>query len=593
MPALNPSTPAREAVRAALVAGAVFLAGSLWVVADAAAPVPVGPLAALLLPEASIAPRAWAESQTWHGWANLAFAVQASGFAWALRLAALALGAAAVLAIVHPGAYQRPARYYLAPLRRVTAYLSAVAVAYGVPGAVAALHDALVPDLSATTTTDLGAAVRLGAVMALVGAAIWTVAGPGVWNVRALLRFSHGALAGIAVWATCALAVLLAAPLRDLGELVSIGNVMMAVDASHGAPGATFGTVLVATLLVYASSLALAGALVAVGAPQSMGAWARSGAAWVAAVLFVGVLGLGWGTARTARSLVAEASPDVVAALGLDTVAAPRPVVLLLGERDSTRRVLPRQALLPLKLAQDCAPATVAGSARLPAASEANLARLDAWLAEHRTEVSALAARVVGCRVSILARLFRPSEARAQIFTDPVPLRVGSFALSFGLRGLGEGPVTSEGRTFLAEVEDTTRWALSDRGKQQLARWRARAAASATGAVTGRLAVRDPSRWRVGLAAGVDPASGADPLLVAPRSDGLVLLAMAQATSPDERGGFAFPDVAPGWYQLALLAPEGTEPAVLATLSIQGDPGQFQQVAGRSRRDLGTIRLTY
>jgi hypothetical protein len=416
-----------------------------------------------------------------------------------------------------------------------------------------------------------------------------------VWNIRALLRFSHGALAGLAVWATCALAVLLAAPLRDLGELVSIGNVMVAVDASRGAPGATFGAVFLATLVGYGAGLALAGALAAVGAPQSMGARSRSGGAAVAAVLFVVVLAIGWRTARTTAARVAEAAPDVVTALALDTVAPPRPMLLLLGARDSIRRVPPRQALLPLKLAPDCAPATVAGNARLPAASEANLAKLDAWLAEpaHRDLASGLAARVVGCRVAILARLFRPTEARAQIFGDPQTLRVGSFALSFGLRGLGEGPVTAEGRRYLATVADTTRWAANDEGRERLARWMARSAADLSGEVTGRLVVPDAARWRVALVAGVDPASGADPLLLTPRSDGLALLTMAQATAPGGGGAFRFAGVAPGWYQLALLAPEGTDPARLAALSIRGDPGQFQQVAGQPRRDLGTIRLLF
>jgi len=68
---------------------------------------------------------------------------------------------------------------------------------------------------------------------------------------------------------------------------------------------------------------------------------------------------------------------------------------------------------------------------------------------------------------------------------------------------------------------------------------------------------------------------------------------MAQAVTPGPGGAFTFTAVAPGWYQLALLAPAGTAPARLRTLSVRGDPGQFSVAAGRARRDLGTIRLSF
>jgi hypothetical protein len=593
MPALNPSTPRREAVRAVLVAAAAFAGGCLWVLADAAARVPVGPLAAFAMPDAAIAPRAWAlDVATWHGLARLAFTVQESGLAWVLRLAALALGIAATVAVIHPGAFRRPSPYYLTPLRRAAAYVSAVAIGYGMPGVLAALGDALTPDLTTTTYLDLGAALRLAGVLALVGAAIWTVAGPGLYNIRALLRFSHGALAGLAVWAACALAVLLAAPLRDLGALASVGNVMVAVDAGRGAPGATFGAVLTATALVYGAGLALAGALAVIGAPQSMGARSRSGAAVVGAALLLLLLGLGWSTARGTARRVAEAAPDLVATLGLSPTAPPRPVVLLLGEGAAARRVPPRQALAPLRLAPDCAPAPAWGEVRLPAASDENLAKLDAWQAAHRSEVSGLAARVAGCRVAILARLFRPAEARAQVFGETEPARIGIFALSFALRGLGEGPATADGARWLDSVADTARWAATAEGRERLARWRARPRA-VEGEVRGRLDAPDAARWRVALAVGAAAGSGLDPYLLAPRTDGQVLLGVAQAVQPLADGSFAFRGVAPGWYQLALLAPAGTEPNRLFALSVRNDPGQFSIAAGPVRRDLGTIHLSF
>jgi hypothetical protein len=407
------------------------------------------------------------------------------------------------------------------------------------------------------------------------------------------VRCSHGALGGLAVWAACALAVLLAAPLRDVGDLTTVGIVTAAVDAGRGAPGATFGSVLTGTLLVYACGLALAGGLIVVGAPQSMGARPRVGAAVTGALLLAVLLVAGRAASDISVGRAAAAAPDVVAAAGLSTEGPDRPVVLLLGDRQAARRVPPWQALAPLRLAPDCAPAPAYRTARLPAASEENLRALDAWQAAHPAEVSGLAARVAGCRAAILARLFRPEEARAQVFDDPRPARIGSFALSYALRSLEEGPPTAAAARWMAALADTTRWSVSAEGRERLARWRARTVAEPGGVVSGRLDVADAPSWRVGLAAGADPASGADPWLLAPRNDGQALLDLAQAVAPGPGGAFTFRAVAPGWYQLALLAPPGTPPSRLRTLSVRGDPAQFSVGAGEARRDLGTIRLSF
>jgi len=594
MPALNPSTPGREAGRAAAVALAAFLGAALWVLAGAAGGAAAGPLAAFALPRAAIAPRAWAlDPAVWHGWARLPFAIRAAGTAWVLQLAAFLCGAAAVLGVIHPGAFRRPAPYYLTPARRLTAYATAAVIALALPRALAALWTALVPDLTTTAVVDVGGALRLAATMALAGAVLWTLAGPGLLSLRALVRFSHGALGGLAVWTACAVAALLAAPLRDVGDLTTVGIVTVAVDAGRGVPGATFGSVLAGTLLAYGFGLALAGALLVVGAPQSMGARPRLGSAATAALVLLLLLAGGRAASNIAAGRVAAAAPDVVAALRLSTDGPPRPVVLLLGDAQAARRVPPWQALAPLRLAPDCAPAPAYGSPRLPAASEANLAALDAWQAAHSAEVSGLAARVAGCRAAILARLFRPEAARAQVFDDPRPARMGSFALSYALRSLEEGPPTAAGARWLRALTDTTRWALTADGRERVVRWLARAVSEPAGAVVGRLDVPGAPAWSVGLAAGADPASGADPWLLAPRNDGQAILDLAQATAPAPDGVFTFRGVAPGWYQLALLAPAGTPPARLRALSVRGDPAQFWVGPGQVRRDLGTIHLRF
>ena len=77
MPALQASTPRREAARATVLALAAFLGGALWVLAEATGPSPVGALAAFSTPTAAIAPKAWAlDPATWTGWAALPHALR-------------------------------------------------------------------------------------------------------------------------------------------------------------------------------------------------------------------------------------------------------------------------------------------------------------------------------------------------------------------------------------------------------------------------------------------------------------------------------------------------------------------------------------
>lgn len=187
------------------------------------------------------------------------------------------------------------------------------------------------------------------------------------------------------------------------------------------------------------------------------------------------------------------------------------------------------------------------------------------------------------------ARLFQPEEARALVFGDPAPARIGFFAFYTALRGLGEHPGMERARMWIAALGDTARYATTAEGRARLARL-AQLPDSAPAEIVARLDVAHPETWRVGLGTGADSASGMSPWLYAPRTDGQILHYMAAATSPAPDGSLRFTGVPAGTYQLALLAPPGTGPESLAALSIRGDPGQFSVRAG-SRRDLGTIRI--
>jgi len=111
------------------------------------------------------------------------------------------------------------------------------------------------------------------------------------------------------------------------------------------------------------------------------------------------------------------------------------------------------------------------------------------------------------------------------------------------------------------------------------------------GAITGRLTGRPG--WRVGLLQADDPAAGGDPTQSAPRSEGSVLSSMVAATDAGADGRFGFTGLRDGFYQLALLAPDGVTASQLAGLSIRNDPGVFRLEPSRKSRDLGTIDVSY
>lgn len=573
MPALQESTPREQRLRAALAALACFAGGALWVLAETGDGA-LGPLSGFEVQTAAVAPRAWAlDMSEWTGLAGMASSI-GTGAAMALRAVAILLLAAAALGVIHPGVYQRPAPYALPPLRRAIAFTTSFLIGMALPAVLLALTSALTHEPRAgVTAMDSTVTLRVLLGTSIFCAILWALAGRGVLNPRALVRFAHGGVAGVGIFGALGIAAVASRPLIELAALSRAGNVFSAADAGAGAAGATFGWMLGATMVLYGLGCAVAGAVAVTGAPQSVGQWPRRGSAAVAIVGLALLVAAGLVIERGAERRAADAAPDLVAELGLATSAPARPVVLLNGE--GAIRVPPRGALAPVELAGDCAPPGLDAVRALPAATEDNAAKLRAYRERLGNEISGRAARALGCEAAIRARLFEPDEARRLLFTDPERSRIGYAGFRIGVRGLLENVSTQRSRALLGQLADTTRYATTPQIRRRIAALAA-APPDQPASVHGELAVVRPERWRIGIISAGDSTRRLSPWVTAPRTDGQVLEWMAAAVAPDSTGTFVFTGLAPGAYRLALLAPEGLTSEALSIARVAGDPGRFE-----------------
>ena len=112
------------------------------------------------------------------------------------------------------------------------------------------------------------------------------------------------------------------------------------------------------------------------------------------------------------------------------------------------------------------------------------------------------------------------------------------------------------------------------------------------GSVTGRIQ-STKTGWRVGLLAVADPSSGADPSQNSPRSEGAVLASMVTSQDIGADGRFSFTGLRDGFYQLALLAPEGSQVPEMTRLVVRSDPGVFRLEPTRKAKDVGVIAVDY
>lgn len=617
LPVLNPSTPGREAKRAVLVAILFAGFGALYALARAAAVAPPDLSASTGDVFGFAFPRGWGLAvASWSGAARWP-----SGLAGAetfLAVTATVIMAIALIVVMHPDILVRQGPQYVSPARRITTVVVAFVLSFLMYRLVLSVDGLFSFD---TLTADPDRARRqlvgLGALSAIVFGGIWSYIGPKDFGRRIPLRVSHGALGGIAVWGAVALATLLSSqPRAFLSSGLDTFYSLLTIDAAAGTPGATAGWAISTDVLTAATAMALAGSLLVVTAPQSLGPGNRRGSAIVSGILTLFLIVVAATTWSTTQARAREVTVNVVSDLQLDRSAPTRTPVLLTGQNlPSARRVIARPLTTPSTGADDC---VHPGSDNrvLPANSKSNEQRLTGWLESHRDDVTGMAIRVANCRAAIQALRWEPEAARAGIFLTAHPERIGAMTYLYAMSGINT-PAPAFTRQVLRALADSARFQYGAGAAKRFAdlahvagdaateaAWRQGAITPTTpgelrsrpaytdGTVSGRLVTTTPG-WRVGLLIADEPGPGVDPSNQAPRSDGAILSSMVTAADAGKDGRFSFGGLRDGYYQLALLSPEGSGVGQLARLVVRNDPGVFRLEAGRKAKDVGTISLSY
>lgn len=618
LPVLNPSTPGREAKRAAIVAALFLVFGVLYALARAAAAVPPDLSASTDVVFGFAFPRGWGIAPAfWSGPAAWPGRLAAAGLETTLAVTATVIMAIALVVVMHPDILSRQGPQYVSPARRITTVAIAFALAFLLYRGTLDIDGLFSTDLAQDPDKARRQLIGIGAISAVLFGGIWSFVGPKDFGRRIPLRISHGALGGIAVWAAVAFATLLSSEPRSfLSSSADTFYTLLTIDAAGGSPGATAGWSVSSDVLTAGVAMAVAGALLVVTAPQSLGPGNRRGSTMVGGILgaFLAVVALT--TYNTSTRRAQDVAVSVVDLLGLDRTAPTRTPIILAGQDlPESRRLVTRTQSSPTATADDCAHS--AGDDRvLPAATLANVQKLTAWLDAHRGEVTGTSIRVASCRVALLALRWDPEAARAGVFLFDRPERIGPITYLFAMSGLGSPKPATLSR-ILAALADTTRFQHGSEAATRFANyarlagdtaseaaWRQRVIqpsdlstlrarpAYTDGTVSGRI-VSARSGWRVGLMVADDPSTGLDPSMLAPRTEGSVLANMVTAADVGNDGRFAFTGLRDSYYMLALLSPEGTAVADLKNLQVRGDPGVFRLDPARKTVDVGAVTVAY
>ncbi len=619
LPVLNPSTPGREAKRAVVVAILFAAFGALYALARAAAVAPpdiansTGDVFGFAFPRGwGIAVSAWSGAARWPS--------SLVGTETVLAVVATIIMAIALIIVMHPDILARQGPQYVSPARRITTVAVAFVLAFLMYRLVAVVDGLFSFDtLSADPDRARRQLIGLGAISAIVFGGTWSYIGPKDFGRRIPLRISHGALGGIAVWGAVALATLLSSqPRAFLTSGLDTFYTLLTIDAGAGSPGATAGWAVSGDVLTAATALALAGSLLVVTAPQSLGPGNRRGSAIVSGVLTLFLIVVGATTWSTTQARAREVNENVVTSLQLDRTAPTRTPVLLAGQSlPTSRRLIARALTTPTSTADDCEHPGLA-SRELPADTKANETKLSSWLTAHSEEVSGLAIRAASCRAAIQALRWEPEAARTGIFLSPHPERIGALTYLYAMAGVTTS-VPAFTRQVIRALSDSSRFQYGAEAAKRFAdlahvagdsaaeaAWRQSVSPSTpgeaatlrprpaytNGVVSGRLATKTPG-WRIALLTADEPGPGVDPTAQAPVSEGAVLASMVTATDVGKDGRFSFAGLRDGYYQLAALSPEGTGIAQLIKLVVRGDPGVFRLDPARRTKDVGTITLNY
>lgn len=619
LPVLNPSTPGKEARRAVLVAVLFALFGVLYALARAAASAPPDLATSTDVVFGFAYPSLWGISPAlWSGAATWPARLAQGALGTPLAVAANLVMVIALIIVMYPDILARQGPQYVSPSRRILTVVVAFVLAFLMYRGVNRIDDIFGSDIGQNPGAARRALFGLAALSAIVFGAVWSFIGPKDFGRRIPLRVSHGALGGIALWAAVSLATILSSqPRAFISSSLDTFYSLLTIDAAGGHPGATVAWAVGTDVLTAAAAMALCGALLVTTSPQTLGPANRRGAAIVAVVLAAFLLVTAGTTWSQTKERADAVGASAVAALGLDVTTPVRTPVLLTGQSTSTAdRLIARNVTRPDATADDCAHASDLEDRILPAATAANVQKLDAWLDAHGDEVSGLAIRVASCRAALQALRWEPDAAREGIFLSRHPERIGALTYLYAMTGLST-PRPATQRRLLAALQDTARFREGAEAPSRFANlarvagdtaaeaaWRQRESqpsqasllrsrpAYTDGTVGGRVVT--PQRgWRIAVLVADEPGSGADPSQAAPRTEGTILTSMVAATDVAPDGGFSFTGLRDGYYQLALLSPDGLGVPQLARMTVRGDPGVFQLTPTARTKNVGTISLAF
>jgi len=617
LPVLNPSTPTREARRATLVAVLFMAFGALYALARAAAVAPPDLSASTDAVFGFAFPRGWGlASALWAGAGAWPAQLKAADLGTALAVAANVILAIALVIVMHPDILSRQGPQYVSPARRITTVIIAFILAFLVYRGVNSIDQFFSSNLASDLDKHRREWIGLAALSAIMFGAVWSFIGPKDFGRRIPLRISHGALGGLAVWAAVSLATMLSAqPRAFLSSSLDTFYTLLTLDAAHGSPGATAGWALSSDMLTAAVAMACAGALLVFTAPQSLGPGNRRGSAVVAGILAAAVAAVAGTTYAATQQRSSDVSVNVVHELQLQSTGGARVPVMLSGDKGpAMHRIVTGVRGTPTVTSDDCMHSSE--DRVLPAATEANVTRLNAWLESQGRDVNATIIRAASCLAALRALRWEVEAARNGVFLSPRPERVGALVYLYAMSGLPSAR-PADLTSILQSLSDTSRYQHGSEAPQRFASfariagdtameaaWRQRVIEPSgvpsemlarpdyvDGTITGRVDGRPG--WRVGLISTDDPGSGADPMQNAPVNEGAVLTSMVQAVDPDAAGRFAFTGLRDGFYEIALLAPDGVGVANLSRLEIRNDPGVIQLSPTKKAKDVGTITATY
>lgn len=619
LPVLNPSTPGREAKRAFTVAALFAVFGALYALARAAASAPrdvsasTDPLFGFAFPRGwGIAQAAWSGAATWPS------RIAGGDMGTTLAVLAIVIMAIALVVIMHPDILSRQGPQYVSPARRITTVAIAFLLAFLMYVGTSRIDDLLTSTITSDPDRARRNLVGFAAISVILFGGVWSFIGPKDFGRRIPLRISHGALGGLAVWAAITFATMLSSgPRSFLSGSLDTYYSLLTVDAASGTPGATAGWAMSTDILTAAVAMAVAGALLTVTAPQSLGPGNRRGGAFVGAIfgLFLAVVSLT--TYSVTQKRAATVNYNVTEELSLDKTGVSRASILLSGTDIPIAQRVYRAPVVPSNTADDCMHQP-GDDRQLPAATTNNLQKLTAWLDSHGNDVSGAAIRVHNCRAALQTLRWDVEAARAGIFLSSHPERTGAFTYLLAAPSISAAKPAML-RQILTAMSDTARYQHGSQAAQQFAdlariagdtaleaAWRQRiiqptAGSMSTmiarpaytdGQVTGRVQ-SSKAGWRVGLLVAPDPSMGSDPTLSAPRGEGAVLSSMVASADVGADGRFAFSGLRDGYYMLALLAPEGSSASAMSGLRVTGDPGVFRLEQARKVKDVGAIAVEY